>query len=429
MPEIAEVARVVHYLRTHLRNRTIASVITTEDDNVYGKVGTSSSHFEKALTGRTILDARRQGKYWWLVLDQPPHPLCHFSMTGWMKLTNVETGYYRSKADEKAEDKAKGKSDVPDAVYNNAGSTRQDEQEWPPRFWKFVLKMQGDPPIEAAFVDARRFARIRLIDVPADEMRKTSPLKENGPDPLLDKDILTEEWLSEKLKSKRVPVKALLLDQACISGIGNWVGDEILHDACVHPEQYSNTLTDDQCRQLHKSLMYVCDTACELLGDSDQYPEHWLFRHRWNKGKKDVNLLPNGEKIVHLTVGGRTSAIVPSRQKKTGPVAGDVEAEKGKGAKSKKRKSSVKGEEEKDRNEDDSETQADVKRSGSIKIRASAPISKKDTKPNQEPKKLKKSKRESTTKGNTKPATKDTTKAEGGLKRSRRSVRKSGQNG
>jgi formamidopyrimidine-DNA glycosylase len=73
-------------------------------------------------------------------------------------------------------------------------------------------------------VDPRRLGRIRLVDVAAEEMRKTTPLKENGPDPVIDKDILTVEWLSTKLRSKKVPVKALLLDQANISGIGNWVG-------------------------------------------------------------------------------------------------------------------------------------------------------------------------------------------------------------
>lgn len=50
------------------------------------------------------------------------------------------------------------------------------------------------------------------------------------------------------------------------------------------------------------------------------------MKHRWDKGKKNANVLPNGEKIIHLKVGGRTSAVVPSVQKKTGPVAGDVSA-------------------------------------------------------------------------------------------------------
>jgi formamidopyrimidine-DNA glycosylase len=104
---------------------------------------------------------------------------------------------------------------------------KEEDKSWPPKFMKFVLNLQGDEDEddrEIAFVDARRLARIRLVDVKAENMRKTSPLKENGPDPVIDKDILTTEWLQKKLRSKKVPIKALLLDQANISGVGNWVG-------------------------------------------------------------------------------------------------------------------------------------------------------------------------------------------------------------
>jgi len=150
-------------------------------------------------------------------------------------------------------------------------------------------------------------------------------LKENGPDPLLDKDIFTEKWLIEKLRNKRVPIKALLLDQANISGIGNWMGDEILYNAKIHPEQYSNTLSDAQIKQLHTSTNYVCSTSVELLADSDKFPKDWLFKHRWAKVKKNQAVtLPNGNKIVFLTVGGRTSAVVPAVQKKAGSVAKEL---------------------------------------------------------------------------------------------------------
>ena len=101
--------------------------------------------------------------------------------------------------------------------------------------------------------------------------------------------------------------------------------DEVLYDAKIHPEQYSNTLSKTQISQLHKSIHYVCGLAVETLADSSKFPEEWLFKHRWGKGKKDSpNVLPNGAQIKHITVGGRTSAIVPSVQKKTGKVAGDV---------------------------------------------------------------------------------------------------------
>lgn len=97
-----------------------------------------------------------------------------------------------------------------------------------------------------------------------------------------------------------------------------------MYQARLHPEQYSNTFSDAQVKQLHDAMMYVCKTAIDVLGDSDQFPEDWLMKHRWGKGKKDGGKLPNGAKITFLKVGGRTSAVVPSVQKKTGAVAGDV---------------------------------------------------------------------------------------------------------
>jgi formamidopyrimidine-DNA glycosylase len=300
MPEIAEVARIVHYIRKHLVGKTLAKVVAVDDSSVYGKVGTSGAEFQKALTGKKVVDAGQQGKYFWIVMSSPPHPVMHFGMTGWLKIKSEETYYYKPQ---------KG----------------AEQEEWPPRFWKFHLETKEEPKVEAAFVDSRRFSRVRLVDCPADKLRKTTPLVENGPDPVIDKDLVTEEWLIEKCRSKRVPIKALLLDQANISGIGNWVGDEIMYNAKIHPEQYSNTLSDEQLKQLHKSIHYICGTAVELLGDSEQFPDTWLFRHRWGKGKKEVSkTLPNGEKIVFLTVGGRTSAVIPSVQKKTGPVAKEM---------------------------------------------------------------------------------------------------------
>ena len=95
-------------------------------------------------------------------------------------------------------------------VYGKVGTSAAEFQE-------------GSPDCQIAFIDARRLGRIRLVNAKAEEMRKTSPLKENGPDPVIDQDILTVDWLATKMRSKKVPIKALLLDQANISGVGNWV--------------------------------------------------------------------------------------------------------------------------------------------------------------------------------------------------------------
>lgn len=139
-------------------------------------------------------------------------------------------------------------------------------------------------------------------------------------------------------------------------------------------EQYSNTFSDEQIKTLHESIMNVCTTACELLADSEKFPENWLMKYRWDKGKKDSNVLPNGEKIVHLKVGGRTSAIVPSVQKKTAAVAGDVDSadvsEAEKPAKGGKRK--VKAE------DDDGEDEKPAAKKPATKVRGKAKAVKND---------------------------------------------------
>lgn len=327
MPEIAEVARACHFLRLHLQNRKIAAVEALEDAKLFAtaKTGLTKAKLESALSGRTVKDARQQGKYFWLELDKPPHLLCHFGMTGWFKFSNDDTAYYKPQKERIQEEK---RAAAQEANGTEVEEEQDDKQDWPPRFWKLLLKMEGDPHVEAAFIDARRFGKILLVDAPADQMRNTTPLKENGPDPIQDKEIVTAAWLKEKLMRKRIPVKAALLDQAFVSGVGNWVADEVLYQARIHPEQYSNTFSTEQVQRLHDSLANVCQTACDALADSSKFPEHWLMRHRWGKGKQDGDRLPSGEKIKHITVGGRTSAIVPSVQKKTGPLVGGDEGPK-----------------------------------------------------------------------------------------------------
>lgn len=297
---------MTHYLRHHLVGKTIAKVVAQDDTSVFGKVGTSGAAFQAALAGKRVVAAGSQGKYFWLQLNAPPHPVMHLGMTGWVHVRGEQT------ASNRYAEMAAG----------------PDKEAWPPKFWKFHLETDGDAPVCVAFTDARRFGRIRLVDCPGAEIRSNSPLVENGPDPVVDRDRFTEDYLRTKMKKRHVPIKALLLDQAMISGIGNWVGDEVLYQAELHPEQYSDDFSDAEIARLYKAICYVCDTAVEHLGDSDKFPQDWLFLHRWGKGKKDAaKTLPNGEKITFLQVGGRTSCIVPSRQKKTGRVTAGVKEE------------------------------------------------------------------------------------------------------
>ncbi|KXH38729.1 formamidopyrimidine-DNA glycosylase domain-containing protein [Colletotrichum salicis] len=293
MPEIAE-------------GKKIAKVSAPDDANVFGKVGTSGPAFEKALKGRKIVSVGSQGKYFWITFDKAPHAVMHLGMTGWIHIKGDKTAYtnYYKKMKE-------GEADV-----------------WPPKYWKFNIETEGTLKVSAAFTDPRRFGRIRLVDCPGADIRSHSPLKENGPDPVVDVDVFTETYLRQKMQSRHVPVKALLLDQSHISGIGNWVADEVLYQSRLHPEQYCDTFDEGEMKRLYEAVRYVCQTAVDKLGDSDAFPDDWLFNYRWGKGSKGAaSELPNGEKLAFITVGGRTSCYAPGRQKKTGQVVPSAKEE------------------------------------------------------------------------------------------------------
>ncbi|EPE10388.1 formamidopyrimidine-dna glycosylase [Ophiostoma piceae UAMH 11346] len=307
MPEIAEAARIVHFLKAHLVGKRIKVANAIEDVNVFGKAGTTGDEVAAAFKGKKVVGAGSQGKYFWLLLDSPPHAVMHFGMTGWIHIKGMRTGYTN--------------------YYNKLKADEIDM--WPPKFWKLQLETDSNPKVELAFTDPRRFGRIRLVDCPGESIRKHTPLVENGPDPVVDAETsFTEEYFLERLRKRHVPIKALLLDQAFISGIGNWVGDEVLFHSRVHPEQYCDEFSEAQMKKLYASVRYVCRTAVDLLGDSDQFPEDWLFRHRWGKGSKnEVAQLPSGEKLSFVTVGGRTSCFAPALQKKSGSLPPGIKEE------------------------------------------------------------------------------------------------------
>ena len=73
MPEIGEVARAVSYIRKHLVGKTLAKVTAIDDANVFGKVGTSGAEFQKSLTGKKVVGAGQQGKYFWIIMVRQPY--------------------------------------------------------------------------------------------------------------------------------------------------------------------------------------------------------------------------------------------------------------------------------------------------------------------------------------------------------------------
>lgn len=63
-------ARITHFLRKHLVGKTISKAAAVDDGNVFGKVGTSGPEFEKAVTGKKVVSAGSQGKYFWCAVSR-----------------------------------------------------------------------------------------------------------------------------------------------------------------------------------------------------------------------------------------------------------------------------------------------------------------------------------------------------------------------
>lgn len=143
-----------------------------------------------------------------------------------------------------------------------------DDENWPPKWWKLLLVF--DDGTRFAFTDMRRFGRLSLHKDPLNE----DPLNRLGFDPLLDMPTLARftELLRGHAHRKALKMKALLLDQAFSAGVGNWVADEVLYQARMHPEQPVCDLSAAQVKALHDALNMViqvrggCRAARHPLG-------------------------------------------------------------------------------------------------------------------------------------------------------------------
>lgn len=114
-------------------------------------------------------------------------------------------------------------------------------------------------------------------------------------------------------KSRR-PLKAILLDQALFPGIGNWMADEILWRAGVHPAETIAALSRQRRQRLFHCLKEVVGDALRVIGTTwEDPPDDWLFPHRWRRGG---TCPASGKPLTYETIGGRTTCYSPAKQKK-----------------------------------------------------------------------------------------------------------------
>jgi formamidopyrimidine-DNA glycosylase len=157
------------------------------------------------------------------------------------------------------------------------------------------------------FSDARLFGRVLF------HLGKAEPEWWTKIPPALTSDAFTIASLKSFLSRRaRAPIKGVLLMQERFPGVGNWMADEILWRAKIHPGLPSGRIADAQAKLLWQTIRWVCRGALRIVAkDYSDPPPSWLFPHRWEKGGRCPK---DGSELARATIGGRTTAWCPKCQ-------------------------------------------------------------------------------------------------------------------
>jgi formamidopyrimidine-DNA glycosylase len=278
MPELPEVECGRRIAEAVALGRRIERVRCARDPIVFD--GTAPATISRALEGRVVRAVRRRGKHLYFELDSRPWPIFHFGMSGAFRVPGAD-------------------------ALPLASGPRPRDAAWPPRFTKIRIELAGAD--ELVMTDARRLGRIRLRQDPLRE----PPLALLGFDALLE--LPPPKRFALLLAERRAPIKAVLLDQAFAAGVGNWIADEVLYQAKIDPRRRASDLDEAESRRLRARLASVLARAVAVDADKDRFPRTWLFHRRWGKARDATTA--RGERIAHVTIGGRTTAWVPTVQR------------------------------------------------------------------------------------------------------------------
>ena len=269
MPELPEVEMRRLYLEATSFHQPI-DTITVEDK----KLLTTELHtLLEGLHNRQFVSTQRVGKNLFINTDDPSIIVrMHFGMTG-------------------------------DLVYYHNSVDR-------PKHARIVFFFKNGFCL--GFVCPRKFERVGLV-TNVDEYLK---LKKIAPD-ALSIDVPT---LIAKLSKRRSPIKPVLLDQATTAGLGNWIVDEVLFQAKVHPSSVSADLTDDQIEAIHSAIHFVLETAIAREATYRNFLKSFLIHARqWDispyEDLEAHEFCPRcNTKIDVIEVGGRTTYYCPKEQ-------------------------------------------------------------------------------------------------------------------
>lgn len=139
-----------------------------------------------------------------------------------------------------------------------------------------------------------------------------------GPDPF--SDDFTDEYLISALGGRKANVKAMLLDQSVVAGLGNIYVDEVLFAASVNPTRKANTLTSQEIKDIHAATRDILARAIELRGTTfdsyhDAFGETGKYQHQLKVFTREGEPCPNcGTQIVKTRVAGRGTHFCPACQ-------------------------------------------------------------------------------------------------------------------
>lgn len=281
MPELPEVETVCRVIRHALVGKRITQVEVVRDTIVFGRF--TPKAIEEALLGREVRSVGRRGKVFWLELAGKGDTVFgHLGMSGWVREVGVEG-----------------------TRLHGHGKAPFDDEHGKPRFMKLGLLARSGRGI--VLTDPRRLGRVWLGPSPEKEPR----VQRLGRDAF--DDLPSTQELLAMFGRRRIPVKAVLLDQSALAGIGNWIADEVLYQARIAPKRSAASLKPVEVAALRRAIVAVLARAVKVGADYKRFPKTWLFEHRWggSRGTQEIR----GQAIVREEVGGRTTAWVPTRQK------------------------------------------------------------------------------------------------------------------
>jgi formamidopyrimidine-DNA glycosylase len=225
VPELPEVEVVRLGLATHVVGRRFAEVTVLHSRPVRRHLA-GPGDFAARLTGRTVLDACRRGKYLWLPLDDGDALLAHLGMSGQLLVQPV---------------------DAP-----------------PERHLRVRIGLEGAPAArELRFVDQRMFGGLSVSSGGATLPAEVAHIARDPLDPDFD-----DAAFVRRLRTRTSSVKRLLLDQTLVSGVGNIYADEALWQARVHGERPGDRLTAEQVREILSGVRAVMAQALRQGGTS-----------------------------------------------------------------------------------------------------------------------------------------------------------------